>query len=154
LITSYSKEDLIDWEKRIEGFRRSQTVWYLWSWNTCSISITYDNGKLRNGAVTCMTVSRWWCYQNVKQYGSFLLELKGVFPNKFDIWGEIILLICSFENVNQDLIEIGETPYSSPRNTASGSSGNCRIVLRFLKRPLDCLLYFIIGDKLPSQSQF
>jgi DNA ligase (NAD+) len=41
-------------------------------------------------------------------------------PNKFDIRGEIIL---PFEGLkmNQDLIEIGETPYSNPRNTASGS---------------------------------
>jgi DNA ligase (NAD+) len=55
--------------------------------------------------------------------------------------------------MNQELIEIGETPYSNPRNTASGS-------LKLLdssevaKRPLECLLYFIVGNNLTITTQF
>jgi DNA ligase (NAD+) len=36
----------------------------------------------------------------------------------------VVKLFCHLllsKKMNQDLIEIGETPYSNPRNTASGS---------------------------------
>jgi DNA ligase (NAD+) len=38
--------------------------------------------------------------------------LKGNFPPIFDVRGEIILPFAAFKKMNQDLIEIGETPYS------------------------------------------
>jgi DNA ligase (NAD+) len=55
--------------------------------------------------------------------------------------------------MNQELIEIGETPYSNPRNTASGSL-KLQDSAEVAKRPLDCLLYFVIGAKLPFKTQF
>jgi len=55
--------------------------------------------------------------------------------------------------MNQELMEIGELPYSNPRNTASGSL-KLQDSAEVAKRPLDCLLYFIIGNKLPFNSQF
>ncbi len=55
--------------------------------------------------------------------------------------------------MNQELIEIGETPYSNPRNTASGSL-KLQDSAEVAKRPLECLLYFLIGNNLPFQSQF
>jgi DNA ligase (NAD+) len=55
--------------------------------------------------------------------------------------------------MNQELIEIGELPYSNPRNTASGSL-KLQDSAEVAKRPLDCLLYFLIGNKLPFNSQF
>ncbi len=54
--------------------------------------------------------------------------------------------------MNQELIDIGETPYSNPRNTASGSL-KLQDSTEVSKRPLDCLLYFIIGQNLPVSSQ-
>src|SRR5690554_7516179 len=55
--------------------------------------------------------------------------------------------------MNQELIDIGETPYSNPRNTASGSlklqdSGEVA------KRPLECLLYNILGADQHFQTHF
>ena len=55
--------------------------------------------------------------------------------------------------MNQELIEIGEMPYSNPRNTASGSL-KLQDSTEVAKRPLDCLLYFLIGNNLPFHSQF
>ena len=55
--------------------------------------------------------------------------------------------------MNQELIEIGETPYSNPRNTASGSL-KLQDSAEVAKRPLDCLLYFITGNNLPFQTQY
>ncbi|MCB0443837.1 MAG: NAD-dependent DNA ligase LigA, partial [Flavobacterium sp.] len=45
------------------------------------------------------------------------------------------------------------TPYSNPRNTASGSL-KLQDSAEVAKRPLDCLLYNIIGKSLPFTTQF
>jgi DNA ligase (NAD+) len=55
--------------------------------------------------------------------------------------------------MNQELIEIGETPYSNPRNTASGSL-KLQDSSEVAKRPLECLLYFIVGNNLNIKTQF
>ena len=55
--------------------------------------------------------------------------------------------------MNQELIEIGETPYSNPRNTASGSL-KLQDSAEVAKRPLECLLYFVTGNNLPFSSQY
>jgi DNA ligase (NAD+) len=90
---------------------------------------------------------------NIKTIKSIPLQLKGNYPTQFAIRGEIILPFAGFEKMNQDLIEIGETPYSNPRNTASGSL-KLQDSAEVAKRPLDCLLYFLIGSSLPFDTQF
>jgi DNA ligase (NAD+) len=55
--------------------------------------------------------------------------------------------------MNQELIEIGETPYANPRNTASGSL-KLQDSSEVAKRPLECLLYFIVGNQLQIATQF
>jgi DNA ligase (NAD+) len=90
---------------------------------------------------------------NIKTIKAVPIKLKGDFPEKFDIRGEIILPFAGFEKMNQDLIEIGETPYSNPRNTASGSL-KLQDSAEVAKRPLDCLLYFVIGENLDLKTQY
>src|SRR6185369_2134860 len=82
------------------------------------------------------------------------LQLSGYhFPEKFDIRGEIILPLAGFEKMNQELIEIGETPYSNPRNTASGSL-KLQDSSEVAKRPLECLVYGMVGQNLAIRDQF
>src|SRR5690606_2804545 len=78
---------------------------------------------------------------------------KGDYPEKFDIRGESVLPLDGFAKMNQDLIEIGETPYANPRNTASGSL-KLQDSAEVARRPLDCLLYSIIGNNLPVATQY
>ncbi len=156
LDNSYSKEDLIDWENRIQKVLGNVALEYTCElkYDGASISITYENGKLKRA------VTRGDGYQgddvtnNIKTIRSIPLKLKGNnYPEKFDIRGEIILPFAGFEKMNQELIEIGEMPYSNPRNTASGSL-KLQDSTEVAKRPLDCLLYFLIGNNLPFHSQF
>ncbi|MFN7100262.1 MAG: NAD-dependent DNA ligase LigA, partial [Flavobacterium sp.] len=91
---------------------------------------------------------------NIKTIKSIPLSLNGTdYPKKFDIRGEIVLPFAGFEKMNQELIALGETPYSNPRNTASGSL-KLQDSTEVAKRPLDCLLYFMIGRDLPFESQY
>jgi DNA ligase (NAD+) len=155
LDNSYSKEDLIEWETRIQKVLGNASLQYTCElkYDGASISITYENGRLKRAVTRGDGFQGDDVSNNIKTIKSIPLQLKGSYPEKFDIRGEIILPFEGFEKMNQELIEIGETPYSNPRNTASGS-------LKLLdssevaKRPLECLLYFIVGNNLNIKTQF
>lgn len=155
LDNSYSKEELLDWEKRIQKVLGEVPLEYTCElkYDGASISITYENGKLKRAVTRGDGVQGDDVTNNIKTIKAIPLQLKGNFPETFDVRGEIILPFAGFEKMNQELIEIGETPYSNPRNTASGSL-KLQDSAEVAKRPLDCLLYFIIGNKLPFSSQF
>lgn len=146
LENSYSKEDLIEWEKRIQRVLGNVPVTYVCElkYDGASISITYENGKLVRAVTRGDGFQGDDVTKNVKTIKSVPLVLKGDFPPKFDIRGEIILPYAGFEKMNQELIDIGETPYSNPRNTASGSL-KLQDSAEVAKRPLECLLYYIVG---------
>ncbi len=155
LDNSYSKEELLDWEKRVQKVLGDVPLEYTCElkYDGASISITYENGKLKRAVTRGDGVQGDDVTNNIKTIKSIPLQLKGDFSDTFDVRGEIILPFAGFEKMNQELIEIGETPFSNPRNTASGSL-KLQDSAEVAKRPLDCLLYFIIGNKLPFKSQF
>lgn len=154
LDNSYNEEDLQDWENRIKKTLGIENVSYLCElkYDGASINITYENGKLAKAVTRGDGFAGDNVTENVKTIKSIPLQLKGDFPPIFDIRGEIILPIDGFNKMNEALIEIGETPYSNPRNTASGSlklQDSSLVALR----PLECLLYNVVGEKLPFATQ-
>lgn len=155
LDNSYSKEDLQDWETRIQKVLGNVPIAYTCElkYDGASISITYENGKLSKAVTRGDGFQGDDVTHNIKTIKSIPLQLKGNYPEQFAIRGEIILPFAGFEKMNQELIEIGETPYSNPRNTASGSL-KLQDSAEVAKRPLDCLLYSLIGNNLPFTSQY
>ena len=155
LDNSYSKEDLLDWEIRLQKIIGNSAVTYTCElkYDGASINITYENGKLAQALTRGDGFQGDEVTQNIKTIKSIPLQLKGNYPSKFDIRGEIILPFAGFEKMNQELVEIGETPYSNPRNTASGSL-KLQDSSEVAKRPLECLLYTIVGKNLPFSTQF
>ena len=155
LDNSYSKEEVMEWEKRVHKGLGSANVEYTCElkYDGASISISYENGRLVKAVTRGDGFQGDEVSNNIKTIRAVPLKLKGDYPEKFDIRGEIILPLEGFAKMNQELIEIGETPYANPRNTASGSL-KLQDSAEVAKRPLDCLLYFVIGNKLPYKSQF
>jgi DNA ligase (NAD+) len=147
LDNSYSKEDLLDWETRIQKNIGDEQVHYFCElkYDGASISLTYENGKLLRAVTRGDGTQGDDVTQNIKTIKTIPLQLTGDYPKKFDIRGEIVLPIAGFHKMNQERIAAGEEPYMNPRNTASGSlklqdSGEVA------KRPLQCLLYQLVSD--------
>jgi len=155
LDNSYSKEDLLDWETKIQRVLGNVPLQYTCElkYDGASISITYQDGKLLKAVTRGDGFQGDDVTNNIKTIKSIPLQLNGNYPDKFDIRGEIILPLDGFEKMNQELLDIGEQPYSNPRNTASGSL-KLQDSAEVAKRPLDCLLYFIIANDLPFSSQY
>ncbi|HBK83232.1 MAG TPA: DNA ligase (NAD(+)) LigA, partial [Flavobacterium sp.] len=155
LDNSYSKEDLIDWEVRCKKNLGNVPINYTCElkYDGASISISYENGILKRAVTRGDGFQGDDVTNNIKTIKAVPIKLRGSdFPDKFEIRGEIILPFEGFEKMNQELIEIGETPYSNPRNTASGSL-KLQDSAEVAKRPLDCLLYAITGSNLPLKTQ-
>ena len=155
LDNSYSLEDLQDWENRMQKLLGDVPLTYTCElkYDGASISILYENGRLMRAVTRGDGFQGDDVTNNIKTIKAVPIRLKGDFPAKFEIRGEIILPFAGFEKMNQDLIEIGEAPYSNPRNTASGSL-KLQDSAEVAKRPLDCLLYYVIGNNLPFKTQF
>jgi DNA ligase (NAD+) len=153
LDNSYSKEDLQNWETRIKK-QVDGPVSYTCElkYDGASISLTYLKGKLLRA------VTRGDGHQgddvttNIKTIKSVPLQLKGDFPDHFEIRGEIVLPFDGFNKMNEARVAAEEEPFRNPRNTASGSLKLQDSAL-VAKRPLECLLYSLVGDNLPVTTQ-
>ncbi|WP_421812135.1 NAD-dependent DNA ligase LigA [Flagellimonas sp.] len=155
LDNSYSKEDLEDWEKRIQRILGDAEVEFTCElkYDGASISLTYENGQLVKAVTRGDGFQGDDVTNNIKTIKSVPLQLKGDYPPKFDIRGEIILTLEGFAKMNAERVEAGEDPYMNPRNTASGSLKLQDSAL-VAQRPLECLLYSIAGENLGATSQF
>ena len=111
-----------------------------------SVNLLYEDGKL------VRALTRGDGYQgdnitnNLKTINSIPLKLKKeLFPNKFEIRGEIIIPSDSFNSLNEKRKQIGAPLFMNPRNTASGSIKllDSKEVAR---RPLECFLYSVVSN--------
>lgn len=154
LSNSYSKEDLEDWEKRLKKFVDAEISYTCeLKYDGASISITYENGILVQAVTRGDGIQGDDVTNNIKTIRSIPLKLRGDYPPKFCIRGEIVLPYEGFAKMNAERIENGEEPYANPRNTASGSL-KLQDSAEVAKRPLDCLLYNLTGENLPIKTQF
>ncbi|WP_179345304.1 NAD-dependent DNA ligase LigA [Winogradskyella ursingii] len=154
LDNSYSKEDLLDWETRIKKMVDGEVQYTCeLKYDGASMNLTYENGKLVRAVTRGDGVQGDEVTANIKTINTVPLQLKGDFPKRFDIRGEIILPISGFVEMNKERISNGEEPYRNPRNTASGSL-KLQDSAEVAKRPLECLLYSIKGNNLKISTQF
>jgi DNA ligase (NAD+) len=154
LDNSYSKEDLFDWENRIKKLVDGEIQYTCeLKYDGASISLTYQNGTLFRALTRGDGTQGDNVTTNVKTIKSVPLRLKGDFPEKFDIRGEIVLPYEGFNKMNNERVEAGEEPYRNPRNTASGSL-KLQDSSEVAKRPLECLLYSIKVKNNEIKTQF
>ena len=156
LDNSYSKEELEEWENRILKNLGENNVSFVCElkYDGASIDLTYEKGVLVQALTRGDGIQGDNITTNVKTIKSIPLVLKGNdFPERFHIRGEIIILKEGFEKMNAERIAEGEDPFMNPRNTASGSL-KLQDSSEVAKRPLDCLLYYLVGDSLPISTQF
>jgi len=155
LDNSYSKEDLLDWEKRIKKILETEEVIYTCElkYDGASINLSYKDGVLVNAVTRGDGFEGDDVTANIKTIKSIPLVLKERFADEFEIRGEIILPFEGFNKMNEDRIDIGEKPFKNPRNTASGSL-KTQDSTEVAKRPLDCLLYQVVASDNPKVTHF
>jgi DNA ligase (NAD+) len=152
---TYSTEELNDFGERVRkalGYV-PEYVCEL-KFDGVSISLTYEDGRLVR-AVTRgdgnvgddVTIN----VRTIRSIPVIITALKA--PASFTIRGEIYLPRKGFEEMNADRLSRGEALFANPRNAAAGTIKmlDPRIVA---SRPLDCFLYYLLGDKLPYDNHY
>ena len=156
LDNSYSKEDVLEWQRRVQkslGIDEMEFVCEL-KYDGASISIIYEDGKLKRAVTRGDGYKGDDVSNNIRTVKTVPLHIPRISTiQNFEVRGEIILPFAGFEKMNNDLIEIGETPYANPRNTASGSLKlqDSAIVAQ---RPLECLIYSLVSDNSEIKAHF
>ncbi|WP_034057854.1 NAD-dependent DNA ligase LigA [Lacinutrix jangbogonensis] len=154
LDNSYSLEDLQDWETRVKKMVDGEISYTCeLKYDGASISLTYENGNLQRAVTRGDGFQGDEVTANIKTIKSVPLQLKGDYPVKFDIRGEIVLPFDGFIKMNEERVASDEEPYKNPRNTASGSL-KLQDSAEVAKRPLECLLYNLTGVNLGVLNQF
>jgi len=155
LDNSYSKEDLLDWEKRIQKMLGVEQLEYTCElkYDGASINLSYENGELKRAVTRGDGFQGDDVTANIKTIRSIPLKLKQHNVLDFEIRGEIILPLDGFNKMNEERIEAGEDPYRNPRNTASGSL-KLQDSAEVANRPLDCLLYHVVANRLPFTTHY
>lgn len=154
LSNSYSKEEIADFEHRIKKLVEGELEYVCeLKYDGVAIGITYKNGKLLQAVTRGDGVQGDNITDNVKTIRSIPLQLKGDFPEEFEIRGEVFMPKKVFEQLNKEKEEIGEQLYANARNTASGTlkMQDSAIVAQ---RKLDSYLYFVLGENLPFSTHF
>jgi len=155
LDNSYSKEDILDWEKRIQRILGDVPLEFTCElkYDGASINISYENGSFAKAVTRGDGFMGDDVTANVRTIRSIPLLLKNDVFRSFEIRGEIILPLKGFEKMNRERVEAGEDPYRNPRNTASGSL-KLQDSAEVANRPLDCLLYQVVADNNPFATHF
>ena len=151
---TYSAEELVDFDKRITKLVETDIEYVCeLKYDGVSISLKYENGELKQALTRGNGTHGDDVTVNVKTINSIPLKLKGDYPSKFEIRGEIFLPHKGFEQMNEKRIANDLEPFANPRNAASGSV-KMQDSKEVAKRPLDCFLYYLLGKELPSQRHY
>jgi DNA ligase (NAD+) len=117
-----------------------------------SIELVYEDGLLARAVTRGNGREGEGVTENAKTIPSVPLRLRDeqrAVPPFLAVRGEVMMSISAFERLNQKLVERGEEPYASPRNSAAGAIRQLdpRVTA---ERELHCLAYDVLalrGDR-------
>lgn len=155
LDNSYSKEDLLNWEKRVHKILGTTETQYTCElkFDGASINLTYEKGQFKKAVTRGDGFQGDEVTNNIRTIKSIPLHIKLDFVGNFEMRGEIILPIVGFNKMNEERLANGEEEYRNPRNTASGSL-KLQDSAEVAKRPLDCLLYQVVTSERKYKTHF
>ena len=154
LDNSYDFNDLEDWEKRIQKAVNEPVEFVAeLKYDGASISILYENGLLKEAVTRGDGFQGDEITPNVRTISDIPLQLKGDYPQRFFIRGEIYLTRKNFEKINRRREEEGFDPFMNPRNTASGSL-KIQDSAEVRKRGLSSVLYQFISEENPAKTHW
>ncbi len=109
LNNSYSKQDLEDWNQRLIRNLETENINFLCElkFDGVSINLTYENGNLIKAVTRGDGVQGDDVTENIKTIKTIPLKLKGSYPEKFQIRGEIIINKHDFAEMNNKRFEVG-----------------------------------------------
>ncbi|MFQ5703554.1 MAG: NAD-dependent DNA ligase LigA [Gemmatimonadales bacterium] len=113
-----------------------------------SVELVYEDGWLVRASTRGDGSTGEGITENVRTIGAVPLRLRGhrtEVPKSVAIRGEVIMRLDSFEELNEQLIAAGKSPFANPRNAAAGALRQLDPAVT-ASRPLDIYVYDILGE--------
>lgn len=145
LSNSYSEEEIVEWENRVKKLAVGELEYVCeLKYDGVAIGIRYENGEFVQAVTRGDGSQGEDISANVKTIRTIPLKLKGDYPQRFEIRGEIIFPHEAFNRLNEKRESEGLELFANPRNTASGTLKlqDSSVVAQ---RGLDCFLYSVQG---------
>lgn len=154
LSNTYSLDEIREFDERVrKEVGEAEYVCEL-KFDGTAISLTYENGRLLRAVTRGDGTRGDDVTANVRTIRTVPLQLIGEgYPSYFEIRGEILMPFRSFERLNREREDIGETPFANPRNAAAGSLKQ-QSSAETARRELDCTLYAVVGENLPFATHY
>jgi len=150
---TYSKDDLIEFDKRVMKGLGTEDYEYFCElkFDGVAISLLYEQGVLSQAVTRGDGEKGDEVTSNVKTIRTIPLRLNGDYPESFEVRGEVFMPKKVFKALNEERAKNGEAPLANPRNTASGTlkMQDSSVVA---SRKLDCYLYSLLGDAITTST--
>jgi DNA ligase (NAD+) len=155
LSNTYSQEEVEEWLKKLP--ENVEIVCEL-KFDGLSISLWYENGVLTKALTRGDGVKGDNVVENIKTIAAIPQRLSDIGYRVSDIGfvelrGEVLLPWEAFERLNKERAEQEEQLFANPRNAASGTL-KLQDPNEVARRGLDCYLYYMLGDNLPSDTHY
>ncbi|MDY3979708.1 MAG: NAD-dependent DNA ligase LigA [Tidjanibacter sp.] len=154
LSNTYSLDELHEFVDRTE--REVGTTEFVCElkFDGTAISLTYEHGRLLRAVTRGDGTEGDDVTANVRTIRSVPLVLQGNdYPDYFEMRGEVLMPHDSFNRLNAERDDIGESPFANPRNAAAGTLKQQSSAV-VAERGLDCFLYYVVGDRLPFENHW
>ena len=146
LANAMNEEEFLEFDARVHKLLGDEPVRYVIEpkLDGLAVTLTYENGKLVNGATRGDGMVGEDVTQNLRTIKMVPLALQGSPPAHFEVRGEVFIPKADFVRFNEEREKAGEPTFVNPRNSAAGS-------LRQLdpretaKRPLS-IFFYEVGD--------
>jgi DNA ligase (NAD+) len=143
LSNTYSKEELVEFDRRIRKLIPEETFDYILEpkIDGVAISLRYEKGELIRAVTRGDGTTGDDVTSNIRTIKSIPLRLSDMMPPAvLEVRGEVYMDTAGFAKLNEQRQEAGQEPFANPRNACAGS-------LKLLdprevaKRPLDAIFY-------------
>src|SRR5216684_3485962 len=163
LDNAYNEEELRDWERRVRELAETDKIDYVCEFKLdgLSMALTYRDGRLQRGVTRGNGSVGEDVTSNVRTIRSVPISIpaaaikKAGLPDEFEVRGEVIMPLKSFERMNDERELQGLPKFANPRNAAAGTIRTLEPNI-VAQRRLDFYAYFLLAEGryfLPKHSE-
>ncbi|HYM90863.1 MAG TPA: NAD-dependent DNA ligase LigA [bacterium] len=144
LANAFDEEDLRAWHKRVRAGLGDRAVEFVCElkFDGAAISLVYEHGVFTQGATRGDGVRGEDITPNLRTVRALPLRLRREAdpPAFVEVRGEVYLPTRALEEINQERVQAGQTPFANTRNAAAGSLRQLDPAVT-ARRPLDLYVY-------------
>ncbi|WP_276299174.1 NAD-dependent DNA ligase LigA [Halorussus lipolyticus] len=110
-----------------------------------SVEVVYEDGEYVRAATRGDGYEGDDVTENVRTIASVPHRLRGDYPDRLVLRGEVHIPEEAFEKLNRERVERGENPFANPRNAAAGTLRQLDPAVT-AGRPLDCFFFDVLAS--------